>query len=72
MAIAESTLTPSLLGRTVTVVRTCAGFEFEHTGTVIAVLQVLPGARACPSILVDEGPICDFHDAEDIDALFVL
>ncbi|HFH3010293.1 TPA: hypothetical protein ACGJS1_006805 [Pseudomonas aeruginosa] len=72
MAIDNSTLSPSLLGRQVTVVLTCAGFRFERTGTVIGVLQVLPGTRATPSILVDEGADrCDFHDADDIQALYV-
>lgn len=73
MAIQNSTLTTDLLGRTVTIVRACAGFEFEHTGRVIGVLQALPGSRATPSILVDEGgDRCDFHDADDIQALHVL
>nr|WP_011266113.1 hypothetical protein [Pseudomonas sp. S-47]AAX51982.1 hypothetical protein [Pseudomonas sp. S-47] len=73
MAISDSIVTPSLLGRTVTLVTCRGGVPFEHTGTVVGVLQALPGSRASASIMVDEGPDrCDFHDLEDIDDLAVL
>lgn len=72
MAIADSTLTPALLGRTVTLWSTCAGFSFEHTGQVVGVLVALPGTRATSSILLEEGHRCDFFDSDDIDTLLVL
>lgn len=73
MAIQDSTQHETLLGRTVVLTRWDAGFEFEHTGRVIAVVQALPGSRATPSILLEEDDRrCDFFDLEEITIQAVL
>ena len=72
MAICDSILSPSLLGCTVTVVESIVGYPIERTGTVIGVLQALPGSRCTASILLDQGRDCDFYDSADIDELIVL
>lgn len=72
MAVNDSTLSSSLLGRTVVVTTSLFGTALEHRGSVIGVLQALPGSRASASILLDEGgDQCDFIDIEDITSIFV-
>jgi len=67
MAICDSTISLSLLGRSVRITTSFAGHHFCHTGEVIAVLLVVPGSGATPALLLDEGSgLCDFHDASEI------
>lgn len=57
----------ALLGKHVILTHREDGFDFEHQGEVIAVISVLPGSRATPSIMLDEGPSkCDYFDLEEI------
>lgn len=73
MAVQEFTQHETLLGRTVVITRWDAGFEFEHTGKVIAVVKAVPGSRATPSIMLEEDDQrCDFFDLEDITIQAVL
>lgn len=67
MAIANSTEASQLLGKTVVLTRFLLGSQSEHTGKVIAVISVLPGSRATPSIMLEEGASrCDYFDLEDV------
>lgn len=72
MAISDSTFSPDLLGRSVTICTASLGFSFERTGEVVGVLVALPGTRATPAILFDDGDTCQFFDSTDIDQLLIL
>ncbi|MNG27043.1 hypothetical protein D3C84_1121090 [compost metagenome] len=65
-------MTPSLLGCTVTVVESSIGLPLEHIGTVVGVLQALPGSRETPAVVVDTGIDIVFHHVDDIDDLIVM
>jgi hypothetical protein len=67
MANANSTQANDLLGKTVELTRSILGSSTFHRGRVIAVISVLPGSRANPSIMVEEDSSrCDYFDLEDI------
>lgn len=66
MAIANLEAT-SLLGKQVILTHRDAGFDFEHRGVVIAVVQVLPGSRATASIMLEEDSRrCDYYDLDEV------
>lgn len=73
MATCNSTDAQALLGKHVVLTHRDGGFDFEHRGTVIAVISVQPGSRATPSLMLDEGPSrCDYFDLDEITIQAVL
>lgn len=72
MAVIDSTFSPALLGRSVVVTTIFHGVSIEHRGCVIGYLEALPGSRAVPSILLDQGQFdCEFFDCDEIQSIFV-
>lgn len=62
-----------LLGKHVILTHRDSGFDFEHRGTVIAVITVLPGSRATASIMLEESATrCDYFDWDEITIQAVL
>lgn len=73
MAVCDSIEPSALLGKSVVLTRRDAGFDFEHRGTVIAVISVLPGSRATASIMLEEDSTrCDYFDLDEITIRSVL
>lgn len=57
----------SLLGKQVILTHRFEGTDFEHRGTVIAVVQVLAGSRAAPSLMLEEDSTrCDYFDLDEV------
>lgn len=71
MAVADSTLSARLLGRSVVITVDLLGVPVQRSGSVIGFLDVLPGSRATPSILLDHGSDCEFFDQDEITSIFV-
>lgn len=57
----------TLLGKQVILSHRFGDRSSIHQGQVIAVVSAVPGSRASPSLMLDEGRAgCDYFDLEDI------
>lgn len=67
MADANGTELASLLGRRVVLTERVAGFEFERSGTVVGIVQGLPGSRCGNELCLDQDDgDCAFYALEDV------
>jgi len=67
MADANGTELAGLLGRRVVLLERFEGAEFERSGTVVGVLQGLPGSRCADEFALDQddGDLC-FYALRDV------
>ena len=63
MATQQAIALPELLGKTVTILETLRGFDFERRGRVIGIITALPGSRCAEEFLLDQDDgSCNYYD----------
>lgn len=67
MAMPHATALSELLGKSVVITETVAGFTFERRGLVIGVVHALPGSRCSTEFLLDQDDgDCRFYDPLEV------
>lgn len=73
MADVKGTELASLLGRRVVLTERFEGFEFERSGTVVGVLQGLPGSRCGDEFCLDQDDgECAFYALDQVSLVQVI
>ncbi|HBP0398563.1 TPA: hypothetical protein L5P97_006391 [Pseudomonas aeruginosa] len=67
MATQQAIALPDLLGKTITILETVHGFQFERTGRVIGIIRALPGSRCREEFLLDQDDgSCEYYDPQEV------